>query len=153
MLSFPRAHTGIFQYHAGMKYPPKLKLRLAKLIVDGNKTATQLESEEGIPNQRLSEWASQLRKKPDEDFEPKSTAAKTVTNKTPLEVRQAIIQTYWDDQKLTHDKIKSILASRGMEVSASTIGVYVRKQIDFMKKQSEQAKQKVPAKRSRKSRN
>jgi len=112
-----------------------------------------LESEEGIPNQRLSEWASQLRKKPDEDFEPQSTAAKTVTNKTPLEVQEAIIQTYWDDQKLTHAKIKSILASRGMEVSESTIGFYVRKQIAFMKKRSEQAKQKVPAKRSRKSKN
>ncbi len=153
MLSFPRAHTGIFQYHAGMKYPPKLKLRLAKLIVDGNKTATQLESEEGIPNQRLSEWASQLRKKPDENFEASSTAAKTVANKTPLEVQKAIIQTYWDDQKLTHAKIKTLLASKGMEVSESTIGFYIRKQKAHMKRLSEEAKEKVPAKRSRKTKN
>ena len=136
-----------------MKYPPKLKLRLAKLIVDGKKTAAQLESEEGIPNQRLSEWASQLRKKPEEDFEPKSTAAKTVANKTPLEVQEAIIQTYWDDQKLTHAKIKTLLASKGMEVSESTIGFYIRKQKAYMKRLSEKAKEKIPAKRSRKTKN
>ena len=136
-----------------MKYPPKLKLRLAKLIVDGKKTAAQLESEEGIPNQRLSEWASQLRKKPEEDFEPKSTAAKTVANKTPLEVQEAIIQTYWDDQKLTHAKIETILASKGMEVSESTIGFYIRKQKAYMKRLSEKAKEKIPAKRSRKTKN
>ena len=107
------------------KYPVELKLEVVKQCLEGNKTVSQIASENDVSDNCIYRWLVAYRKEGESAFEPKSRAGRLIKDPTkipPVLYKELGLDKIRKDPKelknaLTeNEKLKLIIAEKELEI-------------------------------------